>query len=92
MERDKREAGNCSQRIIAIMDDDDTMLAYAKWEVPADRMSDIPGMMEGGGGDFGILEVPEGGDGELFAAFRKGIVGHRERYSDHLVDFGTCSL
>ena len=93
VEREKRDSVNPSQRIVAVMNEEERILAYAKWEVPANCMSDFPGMVEYESGNeaVGIPKLPVGADAELFARFRGGIDGMRERYSDHREDFCMCS-
>jgi len=91
VERRKREAVDRAQRIVAVMDEEGKMLAYAKWEVPESCISDFPGIMESESGSGGeavrIPKLPDGADEDLFARLRGGIDGMRERYSDRRDDF-----
>lgn len=69
--------------------DGDQLVAFAKWQVPADIAKDIPGEMQGGESEsLEIPKRPEGADDELWKRFRKGIDEMRGRWSDCERDFG----
>jgi len=89
LEREKRDATNPHQRIIAVMDEEN-IVAYAKWEIPVDISKDVAGGMESMVKieEMEIPKRPEGANDEIWGAFRGGIEGMRGRWSDCARDFG----
>lgn len=91
--RERRDGKNPNQRLIAVLNDDEQIVAYAKWEVPEDLCEEIPGRMDGNVGEQGAVpKVPAGADVELYTRFRAGIDGMRERYSNTKKDFCELNL
>jgi hypothetical protein len=88
VEREKRDAANPFQRIVAVIDtdlNDGEIIAYAR--------CDLPSTLAGGAKvDLGpIPKVPEGTNEEIWRAFRAGVDGMRGKWGDVSQIFGTSA-
>lgn len=91
VEREKRDAQNPFQRIVAVVDTEkeNEIIAHAKWELPSTLVRNEDGD-EVKHVELGpVPKVPEGGNEEIWGMFRGGVDGMREKWGNKEEVFGT---